>query len=98
MNAQVVCFSFHSMFSCRVHIYNILYDDRNQNYNPLRGSEFKPETDGEYMDMGTDGYSLLVPGHWVHKTFRLSFMVENYASNFNILATDLFSTLYAPTV
>ena len=50
-------------------------------------SEFNPETDREYMDMDTDGYTLLVLEQWVH---------ENYASNFNVLATELFNTLYAP--
>ena len=59
-------------------------------------SEFNPETDREYMDMDTDGYALLVPEHWKYKTFRLSFMIQNYSSNFNIMATELFNTLYAP--
>ena len=30
-------------------------------------SEFNPETDREYMDMDTDGYSLIVPERWEHK-------------------------------
>ena len=59
-------------------------------------SEFNPETDKEYMDMDTDGYALLVPQHWGHKKFKLAFMVENYASNFNILATEWFKALYDP--
>ena len=60
-------------------------------------SEFNPETDREYMDMDTDGYVLIVPERWKHKQFKLAFIVENYASNFNILATEWFNTLYAPS-
>ena len=59
-------------------------------------SEFNPETDREYMDMGKDGYSLLAPERWEHKKFKLAFMIQNYASNFNILATEWFNALYAP--
>jgi len=59
-------------------------------------SELSPETDREYMDMDTDGYSLLVPERWEHKIFKLSFMLQNYASNFIILATEWFNALYAP--
>ena len=51
-------------------------------------SELNPGTDREYMDMDTDGYSLLVPERWEHnKRFNLSFMIQNYASNVNTLAT-----------
>ena len=59
-------------------------------------SEFNPETDREYMDMDTDGYSLIVPEVWGHKKVKLTFIVENYASKFNIMATEWFSVLYAP--
>jgi hypothetical protein len=46
--------------------------------------------------MDTDGYVLTVPERWGHKKFKLSFVVENYASNLNILATEWFNTLYTP--
>ena len=59
-------------------------------------SEFNPETDREYMDMDTDGYSLVVPEGWEHKKLRLGFMVEYYAINFNRLATEWFNALYTP--
>jgi hypothetical protein len=59
-------------------------------------SEFNTETDKEYMEMDKDGYVLAVPERWEHKIFKLSFVVENYASNFNILATEWFNALYTP--
>ena len=60
-------------------------------------SEFNPETDREYMDMDTDGYALLVPEHREHnEKFKLSFMIQNYSSNFNRMATELLYPLYAP--
>jgi hypothetical protein len=59
-------------------------------------SEFDPDTDREYINMDKDGYSLIVPERWEHKTFKLSFMVENYASDFNMLATEWFNALYTP--
>ena len=59
-------------------------------------SEFDPDTDREYLNMDTDGYALMVPERWEHKKFKLSFIVENYASTFNILATEWFNALYTP--
>ena len=47
-------------------------------------SEFNTETDKEYMEMDKDGYVLAAPERWEHKQFKLSFVVENYGSNFNI--------------
>ena len=46
--------------------------------------------------MDTAGFSLLAPERWEHKKFKLAFMIQNYASNFNILATEWFNALYAP--
>ena len=59
-------------------------------------SEFNPDTDEEYINMDTDGYVLIVPERWEHKQYKLAFIVENYASNFNIMATEWFNALYAP--
>ena len=59
-------------------------------------SEFDPDTDREYINMDKDGYVLAVPERWEHKMFKLSFVVENYASDFNILATEWFNALYTP--
>ena len=59
-------------------------------------SEFNTETDKEYMEMDKDGYALAVPERWEHKKFKLSFVVENYGSDFNILATEWFNALYTP--
>ena len=56
-------------------------------------SEFNTETDKEYMEMDKDGYVLAVPDRWEHRKFKLSFVVENYATDFNILATEWFNAL-----
>ena len=59
-------------------------------------SEFDPDTDREYINMDKDGYALAVPERWEHKKSKLSLVVENYASDFNILATEWFNALYTP--
>ena len=50
--------------------------------------EFDPDADREYIDMDTDGYSLIAPERWEPKKCRLRFMLQNYASTFNRRATE----------
>ena len=58
--------------------------------------EINAETNKEFIEMDKDGYSLLVPENWAFKKYRISFFVENYASQYNLLATELFNLLYIP--
>ena len=50
----------------------------------------------EFIEMDKDGYSLLVPEKWAYKKYKISFFVENYATEYNLLANELFNLLYIP--
>jgi hypothetical protein len=58
--------------------------------------EINSENNKQFNEMDKDGYSLLVPEIWEYKKYRISFFVENYATEYNVLATALFNLLYIP--
>ena len=80
---DVVVAKIYVYFILRInYIYNLMIGVRIKPNQEI--SEFNSDTDREYINMDKDGYALAVPDRWEHKKCKLSFVVENYASDFNI--------------